>query len=141
MTEIKTEIVLRATPEEVWKALTSFEKYPEWNPFIISVKGKVELGSQLENTMLNNGKEMVFRPIITKLEINHSFEWLGTAFGGLFKGRHYFILEGVEGEQTKLSHGEKFTGLLSGVIMMVIKKDTLHNFQMMNKALQKVVEK
>ena len=39
--EIKTEIVIHATPEKIWKILTDFGNYPQWNPFIVSVTGDV----------------------------------------------------------------------------------------------------
>ena len=35
--EIKTEILINATPEKVWSILTSFDNYPNWNPFIKSI--------------------------------------------------------------------------------------------------------
>ncbi|MDY9920045.1 MAG: SRPBCC family protein [Proteiniphilum sp.] len=43
--EIRTEIIIRATSEKIWDILTDFENYPNWNPFITFIKGKVEEGS------------------------------------------------------------------------------------------------
>ena len=42
--EIKTEILINATPEKVWTILTNFDNYPNWNPFIKSIKGEVKVG-------------------------------------------------------------------------------------------------
>ena len=75
-----------------------------------------------------------------KSEPKQEFEWLGSGLMGMFKGRHYFILEDLGNGQTKLIHGEKFSGLLSGLILKMIGDDTLKNFQKMNKALKEVVE-
>jgi hypothetical protein len=36
--EIKTEILINATPEKVLSILTIFDNYPNWNPFIKSIK-------------------------------------------------------------------------------------------------------
>jgi uncharacterized membrane protein len=33
-----TEIVINIIPENVWKVIMDFEKYPTWNPFIKSIK-------------------------------------------------------------------------------------------------------
>lgn len=140
MKELKTEIVLNAPVNKIWNVLTDFEAYTEWNPFIISSKGEAKEGTRLTNTMLNNGKEMVFKPIVTKVERDKHFEWLGSAMGGLFKGRHYFILEDLGNNTTKLIHGEQFTGLLSNLVIRMIGEETLRNFQRMNKALQEEVE-
>jgi hypothetical protein len=134
--ELKTEVVIDAPKEKVWKVLTDTKKYPDWNPFIISVKGEIKQGSQITNVMVNENKETVFTPIITIFEENETLEWLGTGLGGMFKGRHYFKLEELDNGKTKMLHGEKFSGLLSGLIMQMIGKDTQTNFENMNKAMR-----
>ena len=37
--EIETKIRINASPKQVWDVLIDFERYPEWNPFIKSIKG------------------------------------------------------------------------------------------------------
>ncbi|MEK6481969.1 SRPBCC domain-containing protein [Catalinimonas sp. 4WD22] len=140
MKELKTEIILNAPKEQIWKVLTDFPNYGSWNPFIVSIEGKPVLHSRLKNTLMSKGKPMVFKPVITRLEENKVFEWLGSGFLGTFKGRHYFILEKLGDGKTKLIHGEQFSGLLSGPILKMIGDDTLLNFQSMNKALKERVE-
>ena len=139
MKELKTEIVINTSAENVWQKLTDFKSYSNWNPFIISIEGELKLGNELETKMLNSGKTMTFKPRITKLEKGVAFEWLGTAFMGGFKGRHYFILESLGENQCKLVHGEKFSGWLSGLILKKIGEETLENFQAMNQALKQIL--
>jgi uncharacterized protein YndB with AHSA1/START domain len=38
MKEIRTEILINAQAYKVWKALTDFNSYPSWNPFIKYLK-------------------------------------------------------------------------------------------------------
>lgn len=140
MKELRTEIILNATTDKVWETLTNVEAYASWNPFIVSSEGEAKLGGRLTNTMMNKGKANVFKPIITRFEPQKAFEWLGSGLLGMFKGRHYFMLEDLGEGKTKLVHGEKFSGLLSGPIMKMIGDDTLRNFQSMNKALKNRVE-
>lgn len=140
MSHLKTEIILNAAPEKVWNTLTDFSNYKNWNPFIISSEGEAEVGQRLTNTMLNKGKPNTFKPVVTKVQTHQEFEWLGSGLLGMFKGRHYFILEDLGNNQTKLIHGEYFSGLLSGLVLRMIGEDTLQNFQKMNKALKEVVE-
>lgn len=45
-TEIKTEILINAAPEKIWAILTDFDNYPNWNPFIKTIEGRVEIGSK-----------------------------------------------------------------------------------------------
>ncbi|MEM7368678.1 MAG: SRPBCC domain-containing protein [Bacteroidota bacterium] len=140
MKEIKTEIIIDASPELVWQVLTDFESYPDWNPFLVSIEGDKEVGGRLTNKMVSNGKTNVFKPTILTWEENQHFEWLGSLPLRLFTGRHYFILEAINAQQTKLIHGEKFGGLLRAMIMKQIGETTLQNFLAMNRALKQQVE-
>jgi uncharacterized membrane protein len=48
MKEIHTEIEINAPAEKVWRVLTDFAAYPEWNPFV----GRFQITSP--NTMMKN---------------------------------------------------------------------------------------
>ena len=138
--ELETEVVFDASSEKVWEVLTDNEKYSEWNPFIISSKGKMELGARITNVMVNQGSENTFTPIITIYKENEILEWFGSGLVGTFKGTHYFKLTETADGKTKMLHGEKFSGLLSGLIMQMIAHDTHANFGLMNEAFKKRVE-
>ena len=45
--EIRAETVIAAPPEAVWRVLTDFAAYPDWNPFIRSIEGKPWVGTRL----------------------------------------------------------------------------------------------
>src|SRR6476660_5134221 len=47
MKEINSEIEIFSTPEQVWRILTDFDKYPQWNPFIDQISGELKKGSKL----------------------------------------------------------------------------------------------
>ena len=136
MKEIKTEITIQASQEQVWQILTDLEKYPSWNPFIISSKGTINLGSKLTNVLMVGGKERTFTPKITELTPGASFAWLGKLPLGLFTGNHYFMLEDLGNGSTRLVHGERFGGLLRGMIMRKIGNETKRGFIAMNEALK-----
>lgn len=136
MKEIKTEIIINASPSRVWNVLTDFSAYSDWSTFIESIEGEPIKGTRLRNTMVLNDRPQVFKPIVTRVESNQVFEWEGRLPLGLFIGQHYFILEANGDHQTKLIHGEKFRGLLHGLILRKIGEDTLRAFQRWNKALK-----
>ncbi len=138
--ELNTEVVFNAPKEKVWEVLTDTDKYTEWNPFITSVKGEMKQGAQITNVMVNQGKETTFTPVITAFEQYETLEWLGSGLGGMFKGNHYFKITETKDGKTKMLHGEKFSGLLSGLIMQMIGKETHANFELMNEAMKKRVE-
>lgn len=141
MKNLHTEIVINAPANKVWNILTSFEKYPEWNPFIISIKGGTELGAELKVVLKNGKGTSVFKPTVVASDAGRIFEWLGSLpIPGLFKGRHHFMIEELNEGKVKFVHGEQFSGLLAGFIMKQIGEQTKNSFIAMNEALKKRAE-
>jgi hypothetical protein len=134
---IRTEIIINASPEKVWSILTDFGHYPDWNPFIRSISGQLKVGSRLTNAIFNGSKEYVFRPKVLSVLEGKYFDWLGhLGIKGLFDGHHYFEIEELGAGQVKLSHGEDFSGILSGYILKKIANDTRAGFVRMNQAIR-----
>lgn len=139
---IKTEIVINATPQKVWQILMNHEAHPEWNPFIRQISGSTEVGEYLNVTVQSEGnKPMEFQPVVLVNKENREFRWVGKLMiKGIADGEHYFLLEEVGSDQVKLTHGENFTGLLSGLLMKMVGKDTEKGFNAMNLELAKLAE-
>ncbi|MCC6460693.1 MAG: SRPBCC domain-containing protein [Saprospiraceae bacterium] len=142
MKSIRTEITIQAPASTVWAILMNFEQYPNWNPFM-TIKGEPRLGSRLENAITLAGQPpQVFKPVIIELSPGHSFRWLGHLWvKGLFDGEHYFELEPIGPQQTRLVHGEHFGGLLRGLILRLIAEKTVQGFENMNAALKALAER
>ncbi len=78
MKEIHTEIVVDASAERVRSMLTNFENYPNWNPFIKSIRGEAALHKKLVVSILPpKGSGMTFKPTVVKFERNKEFRWKG----------------------------------------------------------------
>lgn len=142
MKSITTQIEINAPASEVWAALMNFQDYPQWNPFLIGVEGVAEEGQILTCTIQSNPKRtMVFKPIVLRAEPKKEFRWRGKLFvNGLFDGEHFFKLEERDTDTTVLVHGEKFTGLMAGVLFSMIEADTRQGFEAMNEKLKHKVE-
>jgi hypothetical protein len=78
------------------------------------IEGELDVGSKLEVTIkAPNRDPMTFKPVVLKVNPNEEFRWKSKMWAGfLFTGEHYFILEPIGQETTKLIQGEKFTGIL-----------------------------
>ena len=139
---LKTEIIIDTPSEEIWAVLMNHEAYPEWNPFIKKISGSTKPGDYLETTLQTAGNDpMNFKPVVLKNQFNEEFRWKGKlGMKGIFDGEHYFILEEITPNKTRFIQGEKFTGLLSGLLMKMIGEDTTQGFISMNKALKTRVE-
>ncbi len=141
MKEIRTEIIINTSKEEVWSILTNFRKYPEWNPFIRSLEGQAVKDTRLMATLqLKDRKPMVFKSVVTVSEEKKKFEWLGTTPFNVVNGRHYFILEEISKKQVKFVHGEQFTGILARPFHKRLAWPTQKGFVEMNKALKNRAE-
>ncbi|MDW7693528.1 SRPBCC domain-containing protein [Flammeovirgaceae bacterium SG7u.111] len=142
MKTLRSEIVIEASAAKVWEVLMNHEAYPEWNPFIKKLSGNVAEGNQIAVMIQPEGKSaMDFTPIVLKNEKNKEFRWLGKLFvKGLFDGEHFFKLEKIDEQKTKLIHGENFSGVISGVLLNMLGESTQKGFEQMNEALKLRVE-
>ena len=113
MREIQTEIEIEAAPEEVWRVLTDFAAYPEWNPFVKSARGELREGGRLEIfVQVPEGRGMGFKPKVLRVAPARELRWIGSVPPGLFSGEHIFRLEPAGPGRTRFLHGERFKGFL-----------------------------
>ena len=141
MKEIQTEIDIKASSEKVWKVLTDFNNYSNWNPFMQKIIGEPNEGSKLKiNLHTAKGKSRTYRPIVTKVEPFRELRWFGKSFiPGMINGERIFILE-TRSDTIHFIHKEIFTGFLVPLIGNRLDKDMTQSFVQMNDALKKKVE-
>ncbi|CDN73143.1 SRPBCC domain-containing protein [Elizabethkingia anophelis] len=137
--EIKTEIVIQAAPEKIWKILTDFGSYPQWNPFIVSVTGEVENGNKIVVSIKPpDRKGMIFKPIILTRINNKELSWQGKLlFKGLFDGKHKFELIDNGDGTTTFIQSEKFSGIF---VWLFNPRNTKKGFNEMNQKLKELAE-
>ena len=141
MLEIKTEITINSSKKDVWRVLTDFDKYPEWNPFIQAINGKAEKNNRIRTILkLKNRKPAAINPVVRDVIEETKFEWFGKGPLGMFNGRHYFILEEKKKNEVQFIHGEFFSGWFMKPVMKKIGESTKEAFIEMNKALKTRVE-
>jgi hypothetical protein len=140
--EIKTEILINTTPDKVWSILTDFDNYPNWNPFIKSIKGNVAVGNIIIIRMEPPGANgMTFKPKILVFETNKEFRWIGhLMFPGLFDGEHKFELIDNRNGTTTFTQSEKFNGILVSLFKKMLDINTVNGFNQMNQKLKTLAE-
>lgn len=143
MKNLETTIIIQAPVSTVWNILVDLDQYAVWNPFIVKSEGVLQVGNTLKNTMQPEGKApMVFKPKVLQVEENKAFRWIGRLLmPGLFDGEHYFKLESIDEDSTRLIHGENFKGILVSLIWKQIGESTKQGFIAMNEALKARAEK
>lgn len=140
--EIKTEITINANPIKVWKLLTDFENYPNWNPFIKSINGEVKVGNKITARIEPpDASGMTFKPIVLTYEPNKELRWIGTLlFKGLFDGEHKFELVDNRNGTTTFIQSERFNGILVPLFAKQLDNNTKRGFELMNKKLKEMAE-
>lgn len=141
--KIETEIEIEAPPAAVWRELTNFEAWPEWNPFIVSLRGEPETGNRLEVEIHPpGGRPMRFRPIVLVWEPGRALIWKGKILlSGLFDGEHRFEVEEAGENRTRFIQAEKFEGILVPLLWNSMEETTRAGFKAMNQALKERTEK
>lgn len=139
---IETNIDINAPSSRVWALLTDFARMPSWNPFIKSISGNLAQGARLAVHIAPPGSSgMHFKPTVLSVRPERELRWLGHLLvPGIFDGEHYFLLEPVGENRTRLTQGEKFSGLLVGLLASTLAA-TGAGFKAMNTALKQKAER
>ena len=137
MRTITRTVELDATPQQVGEVLTDAPAHAEWNPFITTMDGALEVGRQIEVRIAPpGGKPMTFRPTVTHVDPAHHLMPPGhLLLPGLFDGAHAFTLEPLPDHRTQLTQSETFRGLLVSSSGGLLRR-TEAGFAAMNEALR-----
>ena len=140
--ELHTEVEIAAPIDAVWETLTDLASYPDWNPFIVSAEGRVDVGERLTNRMQPpGGSAITFKPTVTVVEPAVTIEWLGRlGLPGIFDGRHRFDLAPSKSGGTLVTQSEQFDGILVRALRKSLETGTRAGFEAMNAALKARVE-
>jgi hypothetical protein len=136
--QIDTEIEIDAPAESVWRVLTDFASYPDWNPFIPYIAGSPRKGEKLEVRIRPlNGREMTFRPTILAADRERELRWRGKLLlPGLLDGEHTFALMPLPDGGARFAHRERFSGLLVPLVRRSLDRGIRGGFEAMNQALK-----
>lgn len=136
--KVHTEVHIEATPERVWAVFSDFERYPDWNPYITSMRGEWKVGGKIGILVRNlDGSEGKYRPDVYEVIPARSLVWgMDGKYPGQIKARHSFTLI-PQGNGTRFIHAEAVSGWTTRGLDMTIYEPTYKNF---NEALKKRVE-
>jgi hypothetical protein len=137
MRTITRTVELDATPAQVWEVLTDARAHADWNPFITTMYGALEVGRRIEVRIAPpGGKTMTFRPTVTHVDPAHHLAWLGhLLLRGLVDGGHSCPHVPLPDNRTQLTQSETFRGLLVFLAGGLLQR-TEAGFAAMNEALR-----
>src|SRR5690606_21669294 len=139
---LETQLMTNAPAAAVWDVLSNVKTYPAWSPSDRALEGTPIVGIRTEVLLQQRGVSSTkMKPIFLKVDKARALRWKGRlGMIGIFDGEHYFILENISAEQTRLIQGEIFSGILVPFLKKMIHGNTLAGFEAFNAAIKKRVE-
>lgn len=139
--DLRSEVEINAPAEHVFRVLTDFERYHEWNPFIPTISGKPALGEELELELsLPEGKTYALKPRVIGLDEGRELRWRGSClFPAMLEAEHYFLLTPRDDQLTRFAQGQKLSGFLLRFAGDGL-NSALRGYAYMNQALKKRAE-
>lgn len=137
---LDTYIDIDAPPERVWQVLVDLPAWKEWNPFIPSITGKLEVGARLQITVSPPSmKSMEFKPEVFAVRPCEEMIWGGSFLLFIYRGDHAILLEPLPGGRTRFRQRERFRGPMV-LLMRGMFEPTEQGYHQMNEALKRRVE-
>jgi hypothetical protein len=131
------EIEISGTPEAVWAALSDAAAYPEWDPNMKSIEGKIGLGEKL--VLHTNITKQAFKVTVSELETDRRMVWKSGMPLGIFKGARTFEILPQGDGKVRVKVREVFSGLMSPIIGRMI-PDLQPSFEKFVRGLKRRVE-
>ncbi|TFK24882.1 hypothetical protein FA15DRAFT_669085 [Coprinopsis marcescibilis] len=156
---VSASSVINAPPDHVWKILTDFKSYREWNPFVRAQNLVDSDRNPLPDDALTTGlflnisevhlpptmgkptlfqKAWAFERITEADAVNHRLAWefWGPVPKWLLYAERWQILTAEGDGQTKYHTFEEFTGVLAHVVKLIQRKKLGKGFVAMAETLK-----
>lgn len=145
--QINTELAIDAPASDVWKVLTDFTSYPQWNPVITRIEGSPIVGEKISFKICVFPKielPIMACEILIASEQNKELRWRGPAvpiLDALVTGEHFFMVQAMGETKSRFIHGENFSGLVVPALTPLLQTRLTALYSAMNKALKERCEK
>jgi len=142
MRELRAEIHISAPIEQVWRVLTDFDHWKDWNPMVNQASGTASVPSKLKLTMrgLDSKDAMKYEPIVLEVEPPKYLRWRATMMSGfMFTNDRVFELQEENGG-TEVINREEFSGLMVPLFWNKMNQFVVPMLEKMNNALKDKME-
>lgn len=123
---VEKSMEINAPAEKIWDQLIDLHKWPEWKSFIKDTWSKddaLSMGTRFKMKIAVKGLAPTLSATICDFNPPKSLVWAGGA-KGIMSAEHGFTLDEKDGK-TVVTSWEEFSGVLVGLILLVLGKKTL----------------
>lgn len=131
-TLIRVERIIDAAPEEVFRVLADFDRYPEWNAFTERVVTRRIVGGSVElHVNLPGDKKRIMNERFTGYVEGRRMSWgLKLGFGMLLDCDRVQEVEALPDGRTRYVTYEDFKGLLGPLIVLLYGEPVRRGFEL-----------
>lgn len=139
---IHTEIIIDASPEQVWGVLTDTKSYFNWARFIKNIDGEIKNKSNIAAHFVVNEKKNKVNKIehVIFVEEGKEFSWQDKFAMGM-EDHHRFIVEPTKDGKTRFIQSDLVRGGFAWLIGKSVMKFEEKNYPVFNKSLKAEVER
>jgi uncharacterized protein YndB with AHSA1/START domain len=113
-TNAHRQVVVEAPRALVWKLLTDFDGYSEWNPYITRAEGEARVGATVRLRLeLHQGEPEEFQCEVQDVKPQRKLRWRCRKYGlpGLLDREHAFRVLPIDGRRVWLVYDGRLEGL------------------------------
>ncbi len=137
--KIHTDIIIEASPAQVWDVLTDFESYGDWAAFIIGIEGEKKDNGKISATFeFGSAKNTVERTIF--YEEGKKFGWAEKGPFGMVDN-HQFIVEAIDDNKTRFIQSDELKSGATWLLGGYFSKTYANKYSEFNQSLKTAVEK
>jgi hypothetical protein len=139
---IRSAIEIHAPIDVVWRELTDFPAYPEWNPIVRELRGRPREGGRVLIRSHPIGRlPVVLRPRVLAWSPPNELRWRSSfVWQRLFSGEHGFRLEPLGERRVRFVQDQTFRGLLVPLYSRLRLGTARRRFEQMNRVLRERAE-
>jgi hypothetical protein len=137
----RSEVLVDASPEQVWEVLVDLPRYGEWNPFTIAVRSKLEVGASVDMDVRLNGRVRRQRETVRVVQPHRCLDW-GMQLGPrwLLRAERRQHLTAEREARTRYVTEDRIEGWLAPLVHLLYGRTLTAGFAAMATALKERVE-
>lgn len=139
---IHTDIIIDATPEQVWSVLTDTKSYKNWAAFLVDIHGEIEDGVKITAVFQTNPKKEKLNTIEHTISVTEGVEfyWAEKGPGGI-RDNHHFKVEPTSDGRTRFVQSDEIMKGITWLMGGNLSKMYVKGYQAFNRHLKAEAER
>ena len=140
--KIYTDILIDASPDQVWSVLTDTASYKNWAAFLVDIQGEIKDGEKITVVFQINPEKEKFTTIEHTISVTDGkeFFWAEKGPGGI-RDNHHFKVESADDAKTKFVQSDEIMKGMTWLMGGNLSKMYADGYQAFNRKLKAEAER